>query len=375
MAATTLFGEVSFWDLRTRRPLGPPQTAHVGPVWTPTFSRDGRWMATARRGPDRAALGRAPPPAGREAATPGSFVDDVGLSPDGKTLAVTTGSRARPGIGRDLLRAAARPHRRSCAAPWGRWGRFSPDGRLLVVADHEGRLQLFDTETWKPRTRPVIAHRGEILSANVSPDSRTLATTSLDGSTRLWDLASGRPIGEGAARPPAAAQRGGLRARRHAPRGRLRRRPRVALGPAAVVMGQARVQRRRTDAHARRVDGRAAGPRLRPSLPRALRRNPATAAHTRRRTSKRVRSAARDCRQGRGAGVRRRAIGSRVAPASVRRSGRSRPRQAPRPSTASHEVLGFHIGAGRSGSNPTPAIVLSRRAAALVARRPDRLAH
>ena len=35
-------------------------------------------------------------------------------------------------------------------------------------------------------------------------------------------------------------------------------------------------------------------------------------------TSKRVRSAARDCRQGRDAGVRQRAIGSRVAPASVR---------------------------------------------------------
>jgi WD40 repeat protein len=89
-------------------------------------------------------------------------------------------------------------------APWGRWGRFSPDGRVLVIADHEGRLRLFDTETWKQRTRPVIAHRGPILSANVSPDSRTLATTSLDDSTRIWDLASGRPIGNGL---PGPAQR------------------------------------------------------------------------------------------------------------------------------------------------------------------------
>ena len=87
-------------------------------------------------------------------------------------------------------------------AQWGRWARFSPDGRLLVVADHEGRLQLFDTKTWKPRTRPVIAHRDEVLSVNFSPDSRTLATTSLDGTTRLWNLASGRPIGEGLPGPP-----------------------------------------------------------------------------------------------------------------------------------------------------------------------------
>jgi WD40 repeat protein len=73
---------------------------------------------------------------------------------------------------------------------------------VLVFADHEGRFELFDTKTWKPLTRPVTAHPGEILSANISPDSRTLATTSFDGATRLGDLASGRPIGEGLPGPP-----------------------------------------------------------------------------------------------------------------------------------------------------------------------------
>ena len=50
-------------------------------------------------------------------------------------------------------------------------------------------------------------------------------------------------------------------------------------------------------------------------------------------------------------------------PPPASRSGRSRPRQAQRPPTASHDVLGLDNGAGRSGSNPTSAIVLSRRAA------------
>jgi WD40 repeat protein/DNA-binding SARP family transcriptional activator len=200
MAATTPFGEVSLWDLRTRRPLGPPQTAHVGPVWTPTFSGDGRWMATT--GEDRLLrlwdVRRRRPVATLQ---PGALVDDVGLSPDGKTLAVTTG--AEPGQGSIEIYSIPRLARTAVLhAPWGRWGRFSPDGRVLVFADHQGRLRLFDTKTWKPRTPPVIAHSGQVLSVNFSPDSRTLVTTSLDGNTRLWDLASGRSMGQGLPGPP-----------------------------------------------------------------------------------------------------------------------------------------------------------------------------
>jgi hypothetical protein len=50
-------------------------------------------------------------------------------------------------------------------------------------------------------------------------------------------------------------------------------------------------------------------------------------------------------------------------PPSASRSGRSRRRRAQRPPTASHDLLGLDIGGGRSGSNPTSAIVLSQRAA------------
>jgi WD40 repeat protein len=132
---------------------------------------------------------------------PGPFIDDVGLSPDGKTLAVTTG--AEHGRGSVDIYSVPRLDRTArLRAPWGRWGRFSPDGRLLVVADHEGQFRVFDTTTWKPRARPVLAHPGEILSATIRADSRTLATTSFGDSTRLWDLASGRPSGDGLPGPP-----------------------------------------------------------------------------------------------------------------------------------------------------------------------------
>jgi WD40 repeat protein len=72
--------------------------------------------------------------------------------------------------------------------------RFSGDGRLLLYGDTQGRVWLYDTQTWKPRGRPLAAHTGAVDTVNVSPDGRTLATTSDDGTTRLWDFPSGRPI-------------------------------------------------------------------------------------------------------------------------------------------------------------------------------------
>lgn len=53
----------------------------------------------------------------------------------------------------------------------------------------------FRTRTWKPRGQPVVGHTSAVLTVTLSSDGRTLATTSLDGTTRLWDAASGRAIG------------------------------------------------------------------------------------------------------------------------------------------------------------------------------------
>jgi WD40 repeat protein len=65
---------------------------------------------------------------------------------------------------------------------------------LLLYGDRAGRAWIFDTRTWT-RGRPLVGHTRAVLTVDLSPDGRTLATTSLDGTTRLWDLPSGRGIG------------------------------------------------------------------------------------------------------------------------------------------------------------------------------------
>jgi WD40 repeat protein/DNA-binding SARP family transcriptional activator len=194
LAITAQDGSVRFWDARARAPLSPPLHAiNQGWSWSPTFSADGRWLATA--GSNGVRLWDARRHVQVRARRFDLLARDVALRPDGKVLAVplTNG----PGDGSvEILSVPSLKRVARIPMKWGRWSRFSADGRQLVLGSHDGQVRIYDGHTFAPRGRPLLGHTGFILTADFSPDGRTLATSSNDGTIRLWDTASSRPIGQ-----------------------------------------------------------------------------------------------------------------------------------------------------------------------------------
>jgi WD40 repeat protein len=67
---------------------------------------------------------------------------------------------------------------------------FSPDGATLAATSGDwkqpGEVRLYDTKTWKQRG--ALKHTGEVLCIAYSPDGEQLAAGSWDGTVRLWRM-------------------------------------------------------------------------------------------------------------------------------------------------------------------------------------------
>ena len=67
--------------------------------------------------------------------------------------------------------------------------RFSPDGRTLASASRDGSIILWDVATGRPVGLPFQGHSGWVMSVAFSPDGRVLASGSTDTTVVLWDMA------------------------------------------------------------------------------------------------------------------------------------------------------------------------------------------
>ncbi len=227
-------GTVRLWDVRSRRPQGPPIAGPTARLAKVAFSPDGRTIAAG--GADRKvwlfhavtprvldrhedavsdvafdATGAVLATAGADAKVlrwnvrsrlaPGPPIEGtsgfskIAMSRDGRTLA-TTNENGELELRRGAALATAQARLLSAPGAVVNGVAISPDGRTLAAGGDEDPEVVLRDIAGSPRVRARFGeHTDSVFDVAFSPDGRTLASAGDEGQIRLWDVTAGRARG------------------------------------------------------------------------------------------------------------------------------------------------------------------------------------
>ena len=117
------------------------------------------------------------------------------FSPDGARVVMTACPRTgRPACGtRESGTPIGKPLPRMKGSVVG--AVFSPDGMRVATASADKTARVWDVATGAPIGKP-LEHDGKVNGAAFSPDGKWVVTASDDHTARIWDTATGAPIGQ-----------------------------------------------------------------------------------------------------------------------------------------------------------------------------------
>ena len=183
--------EIVLWDVGRRR-LAAPIRGHIEFVEGIAFSPDGRTLASGSSADGELSLWnvatrrrRGAPIDADDGITSVGYIDDA---------AVATGYILGDIALWDL------PRRQSITLETGSLEEvsalaFDRDAGLLVSGSADSKVALWDVERMRRIGKPLRGHRGEVLSVALSPDGTMIASGDSNGTILLWDVARRRRVG------------------------------------------------------------------------------------------------------------------------------------------------------------------------------------